>query len=85
MDRKELNQKIVTGTIWKFGELTLAQGVSFLVSLVLARILMPEDYGVVSIIQDKYRILWAIDDKHEVCTLLFPLGILKSLVLMKKC
>ena len=23
-------------------------------------------------IKDKYRILWAIDDEYEVCTLLFP-------------
>lgn len=40
----------MSGMFWKFAERFIAQGVSFLVSLVLARILMPSDYGVVSII-----------------------------------
>ena len=40
----------MSGMFWKFGERIVAQGVSFIVSLVLARILMPEEYGVVAII-----------------------------------
>ena len=40
----------MSGMVWKFAERFIAQGVSFIVSLVLARILMPDDYGVVSII-----------------------------------
>ena len=36
--------------LWRFAERCGAQGVSFVVSLVLARLLTPEDYGVVSLI-----------------------------------
>lgn len=50
MSDNNLKGKMVSGMIWKFGERFIAQGVSFIVSLVIARILMPEDYGVVSII-----------------------------------
>lgn len=44
------NRKIVSGVIWKFGERVIAQGVSFFVSLILARILLPEDYGAVAVV-----------------------------------
>lgn len=40
----------VSNSIWKFGERIIAQGVSLLVSIVLARILSPEDFGVVGIV-----------------------------------
>ena len=50
MNEKELNSKIFSGTIWKFCERIIAQGVSFVVSLILARLLMPEDYGAISVI-----------------------------------
>lgn len=45
-----LKNSIFSGVFWKFLERILAQGVSFVVSVVLARILMPEDYGVVALI-----------------------------------
>ena len=41
---------IVGGLSWSFGERILAQGVSFIVSIVLARILVPADFGVISLI-----------------------------------
>ncbi len=44
------NKSITSNVLWKFAERIIAQGVSFIVSLVLARLLMPEDYGAVSII-----------------------------------
>ena len=44
------NKQIVSGTFWKFGERLVVQGVSFVVSLVLARLLMPEDYGAVAVV-----------------------------------
>ena len=44
------SSKIVTGMLWRFGEKITAQVVSFVVSIVLARILMPEDYGVVAMV-----------------------------------
>lgn len=41
---------ILSGIIWKTGERILAQSVSFIVSLVLARLLAPDDYGVVAMV-----------------------------------
>lgn len=43
-------KKIVSNMIWRLAESCGAQGVSFIVSLILARLLLPEDYGVVSLI-----------------------------------
>ncbi len=43
--------KIISGLFWRFGERFAAQGVSFVVSLVLARLLLPEYYGIVSIVK----------------------------------
>ena len=50
MNETELKGKMITGVLWKFSERFFAQGVSFAVSLVLARILVPDDYGVVAVI-----------------------------------
>ncbi len=45
------NQKtVLSNMLWRFAERCGAQGVSFIVSVILARILLPEEYGVVSII-----------------------------------
>lgn len=43
-------KKIVSGMIWRFGEKITAQAVSFIVSVVLARLLMPSDYGIIAIV-----------------------------------
>ena len=50
MSNENTGEKIVSGMFWRFGEKITAQVVSFIVSIVLARILMPEDYGVVAIV-----------------------------------
>lgn len=45
------NKKIVTGgLIWSYGERITAQLVSLIVSIILARVLEPDHYGVVSIV-----------------------------------
>jgi O-antigen/teichoic acid export membrane protein len=44
------NKKVFSGLFWRLGERVCAQGVSFIVSIVLARILLPSDYGAVSLI-----------------------------------
>lgn len=41
---------IMGSFIWKFGERVLAQGISFIISLVLARILSPDDYGMIALV-----------------------------------
>lgn len=50
MDSSTLKNKTLSSIIWKFMERVLAQGVSFIVTIVLARILVPDDYSVVSIV-----------------------------------
>ena len=45
-----LQKKVFSGLIWKFGERIGAQAVSFLVSMILARLLLPADYGVIALI-----------------------------------
>ena len=44
-----IKQKTFSSVIWKFSERFLAQLVATIVSVILARILLPEDYSVVSI------------------------------------
>ena len=44
------NNSIISGVFWTMGERCIAQIVSFIVSIVLARLLSPTDYGVVAIL-----------------------------------
>lgn len=48
--KNDLKKQIISGLFWKFGERIFAQGVSFIVSLVLARMLLPEEYGIVALV-----------------------------------
>ncbi|MED4156815.1 lipopolysaccharide biosynthesis protein [Priestia aryabhattai] len=50
MERKSLKARIFGGVFWKFTEKTISQGMSFLISIILARILLPEEYGIVAIV-----------------------------------
>lgn len=50
MNSDNLKKKAFSGMIWKFLERICAQMVSLIVSIILARILMPNDYSVVSIV-----------------------------------
>lgn len=47
--KKDLKSKTLKGFFWRFGERISSQAVSFIVSIVLARLLEPEDYGVVAL------------------------------------
>lgn len=47
---QELKEKVVSGVFWRFLERLLAQGIGFIVSIFLARMLSVEDYGAVAII-----------------------------------
>lgn len=44
------NKSVLTNLIWRFAERCGAQGVSFVVSIVLARLLAPELYGTISLV-----------------------------------
>lgn len=50
MSEGGLQRKVFSGLLWKFGERIGAQAVSFLVSIILARLLLPSDYGVIALI-----------------------------------
>ena len=41
---------VISSLFWKFAERIGAQGVNLIVSIVLARILAPEDYGIVALV-----------------------------------
>src|SRR5690554_3276416 len=44
------NKQVVSSLIWKWLERSGAQVVQFIVQLILARILMPEEYGLISLV-----------------------------------
>ena len=50
MEEKNLKSKVIFGTIWKLMERIIAQLVSMIVSIILARLLTPEDYSSVSLV-----------------------------------
>lgn len=47
---KDIKTKVFSGLFWKFGERITAQLVTFIVSIVLARLLSPTDYGSIALI-----------------------------------
>lgn len=50
VQKNNLTNKTISGIIWKFMERIGSQLVTTVVSIILARILMPEDYGLISLI-----------------------------------
>ena len=44
------SESIISNVFWKFAERIAAQLVTMLVSIVLARILLPDDFGAVSMV-----------------------------------
>jgi len=53
LDNKEgsnIRNNTISGIFWNFFERILAQFVSFIVSIVLARLLLPEEYGIIAIV-----------------------------------
>ena len=47
---KSVANAAVSGFIWTFGERIFAQVITAIVTMVLARLLLPEDFGVISIV-----------------------------------
>ena len=47
---EDIKGKAVGGFFWTLAERFAAQGVSFIVSIILARLLLPDDYGIVAIV-----------------------------------
>ena len=55
-------ENIITNFIWRFAERCGAQIVSFLVSILLARLLLPEDYGTIALVSVFINILQVFVD-----------------------
>lgn len=50
MPQQSLKDKTIKGTAWSAADAFLGQGVTFLVGIVLARLLSPDEYGLIGII-----------------------------------
>ena len=50
MEQNNLRNSVLGGFFWKFCERFLSQGIAFVTSVILARMLMPEDYGTIALI-----------------------------------
>ena len=49
MEEKSLRNKTIKGVGWSAADALLGQGVTFVTGLVLARLLSPEEYGLVGL------------------------------------
>lgn len=49
-DKDNLENKVISGLFWKFAERISAQLVTFVVSIILARLLSPSDYGIITMV-----------------------------------
>ncbi len=47
---RDIKKQTISGLIWRYAERCGAQGIQFIVSIVLARLLMPADYGIIGLI-----------------------------------
>lgn len=47
---KDIKNKTISNVFWRYAERSAAQGVQFIVSIILARILSPDEYGVIAIV-----------------------------------
>lgn len=50
MNQNELKRSAFSSSVWKFAERIFAEGVALAVQIVLARLLLPEEYGIVSLV-----------------------------------
>ena len=50
MDSKSLKNKVVHGVLWSAIDRFSSQGIAFIISIVLARLLTPHDYGLIAMI-----------------------------------
>jgi len=62
MPEQSLKDKTVKGTFWSAADAFLGQGVTFIIGLVLARLLSPEEYGLIGIVAIFTTILTGIVD-----------------------
>lgn len=49
-NQQHVKKQVLSGLLWKFLERGGAQGIQFIVQLILARLLLPKDYGLIALI-----------------------------------
>lgn len=62
MAKQSLKDKTIKGTFWSAAEAFLGHGVTFVVGIVLARLLSPEEYGLIAIVTIFTNILLGVVD-----------------------
>jgi len=62
MAEQSLKDKTVKGTFWSAADSFLGQGVTFIVGLVLARLLSPEEYGLIGIVTIFINVMLGVVD-----------------------
>lgn len=62
-EKGSVKSKTISGAFWKFGERILAEVIHFVISIILARILMPDDYGLIALV----TVFTVFCDKLIVC------------------
>ena len=62
MSQDNLKSKTIKGAGWSAADAFLAQGVSFIIGLVLARLLSPEEYGLIGIVMIFVTVLNSVVD-----------------------
>ena len=62
MADQSIKEKTVKGTFWSAADTFLAQGVSFVVGVVLARLLTPEEYGLIGIVTIFMTVMMGVID-----------------------
>ena len=50
MNSENSKKRVLSGLIWQFAEKCGSQGIQFVLSIILARMLMPEDYGIIGLL-----------------------------------
>lgn len=65
-----IKNKTIINLIWRFAERCGAQGVTFIVSIILARLLEPEDYGIIALVTVFTTILQVFVDSGLGCALI---------------
>ena len=62
-----LKQKTLSGLLWTFFETFAIQGFGFIQGIVLARLLMPSDYGVIAMTGVFFAVSYTLVDTGFTC------------------
>jgi O-antigen/teichoic acid export membrane protein len=49
-EQSQLKKKTLSGLFWSFSDLIINQGIKFIIQIVLARLLLPKDFGIIGMI-----------------------------------